>query len=160
MRPYKRIDDNLFAATLLASLVFFFAGASFIKTFEDLENHDHSSGSLAMDVTGMSNTTLTAVLLIMLNIGAAVACLLFTTVQMIRAGRARIFRLVATGQPPELPRLQGWHTFLSHRWATGQDQAHTIARMLTLLLPSIKIWLETTTKCTLRAADSRRRRRI
>ena len=39
--------------------------------------------------------------------------------------RLRVLLEESTGQPPELPVVQigEWHSFLSHSWATGQDQA-------------------------------------
>ena len=48
------------------------------------------------------------------------------------------------GTPPQLslPDGQTYHLFISHVWRTGQDQAATIKRVLTLMLPSARIFLD------------------
>ena len=54
------------------------------------------------------------------------------------------FVLQNTGQPPELtlaPELQ-YHGFLSHTWASGQDQVKVIKTALTALLPGIRLFLD------------------
>ena len=35
-----------------------------------------------------------------------------------------------------------FHTFLSHNWASGQDQARTIKAQLTLTVPGLNVWLD------------------
>eukprot|EP00593_Proboscia_inermis_P012282 CAMPEP_0171309254 /NCGR_PEP_ID=MMETSP0816-20121228/19416_1 /TAXON_ID=420281 /ORGANISM="Proboscia inermis, Strain CCAP1064/1" /LENGTH=386 /DNA_ID=CAMNT_0011792673 /DNA_START=897 /DNA_END=2057 /DNA_ORIENTATION=+ len=42
----------------------------------------------------------------------------------------------------ELPVEYHYHLFLSHIWSSGQDKAHKIVRMLQLLVPGIKIWVD------------------
>ena len=41
-----------------------------------------------------------------------------------------------------LPRAGKHHLFISHVWRTGQDQAKSIALLLTQLLPSMKVYLD------------------
>ena len=52
-------------------------------------------------------------------------------------------RLRATSEPPVLNLVAAvqWHMFLSHCWATGQDQVHTIHAECTTLLPEISMFL-------------------
>jgi len=53
-------------------------------------------------------------------------------------------RLLATGVPPELSMAEGmrFHLFISHVWATGQDQAHAIKDKLLLMLPGLSAFLD------------------
>ena len=64
--------------------------------------------------------------------------------QLISSQQGRTFRLRSTRREPEimLPPDCSFCLFVSHTWATGQDQAHTIVRQLQLLLPGIPIWLD------------------
>ena len=68
--------------------------------------------------------------------------------QAIHDSSVPTLRLRATGLPPDLPTTSEktsrgrWHIFLSHAWSTGQDQANIVARQLTLLMPTVKIWLD------------------
>lgn len=53
-------------------------------------------------------------------------------------------RLSSTGRPPELVLGAGekWHLFLSHSWASGQDQVHTIRASLRRMLPQAEVFLD------------------
>ena len=59
-------------------------------------------------------------------------------------GAQPTIRLVATGMAPNLDLKQGqkWHLFLSHTWASAQDQCAVIKRQLVRMLPGIKIFLD------------------
>ena len=63
---------------------------------------------------------------------------------MFEAARVPTFRLISTGDRPELELAKGhkWHLFLSHIWGTGQDQCATIKRQLCLLLPGVSVFLD------------------
>ena len=63
---------------------------------------------------------------------------------MFEAARVPTFRLISTGDRPELELAEGhkWHLFLSHIWGTGQDQCATIKRQLCLLLPGVSVFLD------------------
>lgn len=37
----------------------------------------------------------------------------------------------------------GWHLFLSHRWKTAQDQVHSLHANLRVMVPTLRIWLDT-----------------
>ena len=55
-----------------------------------------------------------------------------------------IFKEIETGMPPsiELPEGHRYMLFLSHIWATGQDQVAVIKRRLQSLVPGCKIFLD------------------
>ena len=38
---------------------------------------------------------------------------------------------------------EGWHLFLSHRWTTAQDQVHSLHATLRVVVPTLRIWLDT-----------------
>jgi len=57
---------------------------------------------------------------------------------------APTIRLNSTRNKPNLEMAGNCksHAFVSHVWATGQDKAQKIVRMIQLVLPGIKIWLD------------------
>ena len=59
-------------------------------------------------------------------------------------GSQPLIRLVATAEPPDLVLEEGykWALFLSHTWASAQDQCAVIKRQLTRMLPGISIFLD------------------
>ena len=63
---------------------------------------------------------------------------------MFDAARVPTFKLISTGNRPELELAEGhkWHLFLSHTWGTGQDQCATIKRHLCLLLTGVHVFLD------------------
>ena len=64
--------------------------------------------------------------------------------RVVAAGTVRVIRTAATGATlrPGLRRGQKFHLFLSHTWATAQDQVATIKRQLQLLAPGVSIFLD------------------
>ena len=42
-----------------------------------------------------------------------------------------------------IPGKKYWHLFLSHRWSTGQDQVQTLYATLRVMVPTLRIWLDT-----------------
>ena len=66
------------------------------------------------------------------------------TLRIVTTITAPTFRVVSSGREPnlDLPTDINFHCFLSHAWGTGQDQTHTLARQMQLLLPGAKIWLD------------------
>ena len=76
--------------------------------------------------------------------GALVLAALLSVQSIIEAAQVPTFRLLTTGNRPELALAKGhkWHLFLSHIWGTGQDQCATIKRQLTLIMPDVSIFLD------------------
>ena len=64
--------------------------------------------------------------------------------QIFQAASVPTIRLQRTKAPPDLPLADGhvWHMFLSHVWASGQDQCATIKRQLRIMLPGASIFLD------------------
>jgi len=79
------------------------------------------------------------------KIAGLVICFIgFVLVELHGETKVRILRLVLTKQPPRL-RLgenMNYHLFLSHVWSTAQDQVAVIKRMLQLLLPGVRVFLD------------------
>lgn len=53
-------------------------------------------------------------------------------------------RFTSTDWVPTLTLAEGqiWHMFISHTWATGQDQAHALKRQCRTMMPDVKIFLD------------------
>ena len=93
---------------------------------------------------------------------AVAGCLVFALVSVVllaiamllddvqRAARAPVMRLVRKNRhgvqkPVKFPLYAAddrFHLFLSHVWSTGQDQVLSIKKELTLLVPSIRVFLD------------------
>eukprot|EP00966_Prymnesium_polylepis_P297622 6876567-Prymnesium_polylepis.1 len=70
---------------------------------------------------------------------------LYAAFQAIRTdGLVNTLRVRETGAPPNMSIDHGhiWMLFLSHVWATGQDQAATIKRQLQRMLSGVSIFLD------------------
>ena len=77
-------------------------------------------------------------------VGAACLAVPLSFQAMFDAARVPTFKLISTGNRPELELAEGhkWHLFLSHTWGTGQDQCATIKRHLCLLLTGVHVFLD------------------
>ena len=142
VRPFRRNKDNNVAIVAQLSLVAVFTCTFVLKFHASIA--DESSEEAADERTGFDTTALVVVFSLFNFLMLA-----FVLVQSVREAlldtQTPTLRLKATGLPPELPKVNKfdqWHLMLSHAWSTGQDQAHNIARQLTLLMPSIEIWLD------------------
>ena len=76
--------------------------------------------------------------------GALVLAAALSVQSIIEAAQVPTFRLLSTGNRPDLALAKGhkWHLFLSHIWGTGQDQCATIKRQLSLLLTGVSVFLD------------------
>lgn len=72
-----------------------------------------------------------------------VLMLLAVYVALRRDARVQTIRIRGSNAHPELTlgREEVYHTFNSHIWSTGQDQAATIKRQLQRLLPEVRVFL-------------------
>ena len=82
--------------------------------------------------------------MVILTVAMLLISLAIITVNVVTAVTAPTMRFASSGLEPnlELPQDISFHCFLSHAWSTGQDQTHTLARQLQLLIPDLKIWLD------------------
>ena len=137
-RPFKRSDDLHLAciANLLLTCCFVLGTAVQIceGTYEDL----------CYTLVGFHNARGTSQFVVALTAAMLVLSALVILFKTFSAVRAPTIRLASTGLPPnlELPSEVHFHGFISHAWATGQDQTHTIVRQLQRLLPGVRIWLD------------------
>eukprot|EP00961_Rhodomonas_salina_P006487 88046-Rhodomonas_salina.2 len=139
-RPFKRPEDLYLACTSNLLLACCFVSGIAIKLCEQ---------GAWLPVTchaflGLSTAYDTNVFVIVLTVVMLVVALLVIALRSFTAITTPSIRLASSGREPflELPVNCNFHCFLSHAWRTGQDQTHTIARQLQLLLPAIRIWLD------------------
>ena len=138
-RPYKRDDDLYLAciANLMLNCCFVSGVAVQLCGSEAYEDECYT-------LVGLRNARAASELVIALTAAMFILSVLVVGLKTLSAVRAPTIRLACNGRPPslELPAECHYHGFISHAWATGQDQAHVIVRQLQLLLPGIQIWLD------------------
>jgi len=139
VRPYKRKDDFYLSVISSFLLVLSFALGIILHLCEDddekEEGNCHTFVGLHLD-SYKASIAVTVLTFGMLLMTIYVLCF--------QVYRAPIVRLRSTGYPPnlEMPPAYEHHLFLPHVWESGQDQTHTIARLLQLYLPRLVIWLD------------------
>jgi len=138
-RPYKRNDDLYLSYGSNMLLVFCFLLGILIQICGPEDGSCERFVSPFFD--NAYQATLASVILTAVMLGITVLVIIFL---VRKALNAPTVRLVSTNSLPnlELPHKCKSHAFISHIWATGQDKAHKIVRMLQLVLPGIRIWLD------------------
>ena len=138
-RPFRRPSDNALSSSTQLMLVMFFITALLAKMC-DIDAVVDSCTVLVGIQTAYS------IVVVMICSGFVVLFLpLGMLVRQLKAARKiQTLRVASTMQPPELLLSEGhrFHLFLSHLWATGQDQCANIKSSLQLLLPGVKIFLD------------------
>ena len=146
-QPYRHHVDNGLACLAQLLLVCCFVSSIALKlcdpTLPATQLHDDID---CYSLVGVVHSDLKIALLLL---GASIAVFVSSVAvifwQVISAARRMpTLRLRATDLEPDLslPEDKDFHLFISHAWATGQDQTHTIVRQLQLLMPGIQIWLD------------------
>eukprot|EP00592_Proboscia_alata_P029406 CAMPEP_0194446598 /NCGR_PEP_ID=MMETSP0176-20130528/128522_1 /TAXON_ID=216777 /ORGANISM="Proboscia alata, Strain PI-D3" /LENGTH=1028 /DNA_ID=CAMNT_0039273333 /DNA_START=1712 /DNA_END=4799 /DNA_ORIENTATION=+ len=84
---------------------------------------------------------------VMMNLGVLLLFFIIIAVRVRATIKAPTIKLVRSGTKPNLQMEKGceYHAFISHVWATGQNQTHTLVRQIQRLLPSMNIWLDVDT---------------
>ena len=78
----------------------------------------------------------------LMNLGNLVVILTLILIKAFSHSKATTLRLKNGKEPPlTLAPEHHYHTFISHIWSTGQDQAAVLKRQLCLLLPTAKVFL-------------------
>ena len=78
----------------------------------------------------------------LMNLGNLVVILTLILIKAFSHSKATTLRLKNGKEPPlTLAPEHHYHTFISHIWSTGQDQAAVLKRQLCLLLPTAKVLL-------------------
>ena len=118
-RPYKRADVEALATCMQIFLVCLLLIAHTLRTFNELDKE-----GMAKEILGISNVdqlivTMVSIKLLLLAIFSSV-----TLYQIAHDRHLPLLRLVHSREPPDLMLGQSmdFHLFLSHVWASGQDQ--------------------------------------
>ncbi len=144
LKPFKRDDlDVLSLGAQLAILGFFF-GALNIRLHTDLVTVRPEDDALAQLITGFSDDFMLSLVIFALNVAVFLIFCAMTAYQVVTTAQTTTLLLVGSNRPPELRLTSGrrYHLFLSHVWASGQDQTAVIKRQLQLLLPGIHAFLD------------------
>ena len=138
-RPFKRLDDMYLACLANLLLTCSFVSGFAVKLCEAGQWDDSCRSFL-----GLSGPYETTFFVVILTSTMLVASLAIIVINILTAATAPTIRVASTGFEPKLDLSTDleFHCFLSHAWGTGQDQTHTVARQLQLLMPDAKIWLD------------------
>ena len=141
--PFKNDGDNYVGQACNFALTGFFFFLLVIK-FDVLTDSVDYALSEQLREKYQLNVSLVSLVMIGFILLALVSTTAMAAHQILQAARVPTIRLQRTGEPPELPFAKGnrWHMFLSHIWATGQDQCATIKRMLAAMLPGVSVFLD------------------
>ena len=144
-QPFRDKGDQVLALFTGASLVTLFYSCTLLRSTElaDIERVDALLTDDLRDAYAISAGLVFAVLTCssILALALAVPVLLVS----LRVQRDTVaLRWAKDGWrvvPRKLPGGQ-FHTFLSHKWSSGQDQARSVKALLQDLVPGIKCWLD------------------
>ena len=139
-KPYRREENDYFAVACNFSLtaVFVFCTMLKVKTVSETMDPGELYDRLYFD------EFIIGACLFVCVFGALVLAAALSVQSIIEAAQVPTFRLLSTGNRPDLALAKGhkWHLFLSHIWGTGQDQCATIKRQLSLLLTGVSVFLD------------------
>jgi len=147
VRPYRSAELNLMAIAVQIALVCVFFASLCISLHMRLQEQSSASCSgvdLAQTILGFEQTSSIVNLMIGFTLGILSVFAAIVVYQTLALRSMESVRLVTTRAPPDLTlSLQmKWHTFLSHIWSTGQDQAAIIKRQLQILIPGVEVFLD------------------
>ena len=139
-QPYRKQENDYFAVTCNFSLTAVFLLCTMLKVKTVAETLD--PGEL-QDRLFFNEFIMGGCLFVCVFGALALACAL-SVQTIIEAAQVPAFRLLSTGNQPELALAKGhkWHMFLSHIWSTGQDQCAVLKRQLCLLLTGVSVFLD------------------
>jgi len=139
-KPYRREENDYFAVACNFALTAVFVFCTMLKVKTVSETMDPGELFERLDFDEVVIGALMSVCVF----GALVLAALLSVQSIIEAAQVPTFRLLTTGNRPELALAKGhkWHLFLSHIWGTGQDQCATIKRQLSLLLTGVSVFLD------------------
>ena len=140
LQPYRRDDLTYLAVFLQFVLIISFFGGMVVKLFNDTVVA--SSVDVAYETLGVRDEE---TIVVLMAVFLALATALFTALVTYRVWQATDMPILKVmGRTPRVVLRPGksYHLFLSHVWASGQDQAATLKRQLCLLLPGARIFLD------------------
>jgi hypothetical protein len=143
-KPFKRFKHTLLALFTYAMMLFVFLGGLTLKVKVKVSKEDEFGRGISGSAVG---ACLVFALVSVVCLGLAMAA-----DDMQRAARAPVMRFARKSKsgahkPVTFPLYSDasggrFHLFLSHVWSTGQDQVLSIKKELTLLVPSIRVFLD------------------
>ena len=145
--PYRNQFDNSLALSCSFSLSTLLLCCIFYKilSLTELEAMQARMSIEQRDDFSIGAAMLTFVF-VLCTFGALAFTAVVLTIQLEQDRRHRLhgFRWTLDGHAVVPPLLDDgeFHTFLSHNWATGQDQARTIKILLVSLCPGLLVWLD------------------
>ena len=146
VQPYRNRRDNLLATTCNVSLFSFFLGSVLFRFHELTTDFDAVSAQLTSEWASKRFTLsfeLISALMIFSLLGSILMMIALECLEFLAPNHIDVFRwnLDDSQVVPPLLMAEQFHTFLSHNWATGQDQARSIKGQLSSLVPGLKVWL-------------------
>lgn len=154
-QPYLNITDDYLANVCSTSIVLIFVACLFIK-IAALTELPVVNSVLSLDLKYVFDVPAAAlVITLYISILSSVGLSMWLALHQIRAKRkrrereekaskARRLRYVVDGKiviPPRLP-PNAYHLFLSHVWATGQDQMRVMKQRLKEMCPDFSVFLD------------------
>ncbi len=141
-RPYRRFEDEMFAAGASLILLLIFVGANWTSLFMVTEERTtivDATAILGLDDTDPIVNTLIILVFSMFALFAAM-----TVAGIRRLSGVQTIRLFENKLATELTLASGmkWHIFNLHIWSTGQDAVAVIQNELQQLLPGVAIFLD------------------
>ena len=138
--PYKRLQHDYLSIISSLALICVFLGAIIVRL--------HGSISVVLSVSeveaiiGVSSVDIFATLMIIFFFSTFL-CMVVLLLKQVSMDLGIPILRCEDGSPPNLTLDKGhlWHGFISHTWATGQDQSANMKRLLLLLLPGCSIFL-------------------
>jgi len=121
--------------------VLIFCMAQWIMFFNML---DDVASDLAHQILGFDSIDKLVASIIAINLTFLVLMVLSALYDLLTYREVTVLKIASTRERPELSLKMGlrYHSFISHIWATGQDQAANIKRKLQLLIPGIQVFLD------------------
>jgi len=141
-KPYNNNSDLYLAFTTNIVLLYcFLLGIILQFCGEEDEGENTTCEMFISPSMNAYKASLVAVVIIASMLICLIGFLVILTVSVMTAPTIRLARSNMTPNL-EIPEDCKFHFFLSHVWTTGQDKAHKIAKMIQILLPGLKIWLD------------------
>jgi len=141
VRPYKRNDVLLAAFAIQSAIILILFSALCIQLFTSLHAVDPL---LTMRVLGFDSMDSLVAIMIITNLSLFATFILFTVYHAVFGNRMQVLRLSKSHEVPQLSLKRGmkYHLFLSHIWASAQDQNAIIKRMVQLFVPGAILFLD------------------
>ena len=136
--PYRDpIGGRLHALQSLLLIVVFLTGV-LVRLCDDPEY-----GAQLCPSFGFESAFGVSSIFLLMNFGNCVVLLSLICMKAFTQSKATTLRLKSGSEPAvTLASEHKYHTFISHIWSTGQDQAAVIKRQICLLLPTAKVFLD------------------